>query len=266
MRTCSFCDVWGSAARSETLELPLSEQIETVKLVLKKKFRAEAFLVYFQSYTTSFSKLSQLKSWIDTALTHSEIEGVVIGTRPDCISDALLEQWQQTQEKTFVAVELGVQSFEDSHLQFLARGHSVAQNLRAIERIAKKTQVNLGLHLMFGCPGETDEEVIRTARICNELPIHNVKLHNLHVLENTELAQVWRRGEFAPLDFANYAARVKLFLEHLDSRIFIHRLAAYSPRRTELLAPAWTANKVRTHQEIVDSLHLQQSFQGKALL
>lgn len=262
MQTCVFCDVWGSAARSESLTMPLRQQIEDFHAILSRKYKAKHYLVYFQAYTNTFTKLSALQENFRTALSYPFVKGLVVGTRPDCLSKGVLDLWQETHEKSFVAVELGVQSFFDDQLVFMKRGHTREQSLKAIATIARETSVDLGVHLMFGQPGETDAQIVETARICNDLPITNVKLHNLHVLKDTELEQIWNAGDFAPIGFEDYARRVRLFLEHLSPRLFVHRLAAFSSRANELIAPAWTGNKMKTHQGIVETLREHQSHQG----
>jgi radical SAM protein (TIGR01212 family) len=263
METCIFCDVWGSAAREEAFDLPLRDQITKYKHHIQKKFNSEEFLVYFQAYTNTFTKLRSLRESFDTALSFDGVRGFVVGTRPDCLSPAVLELWNEYHLKTFVAVELGVQSFFDDQLIFMKRGHDRAQSLKAIEHISSKTAVDLGIHLMFGWPQETDAQMIETARICNDLPITNIKLHNVHVLKNTGLEKLYAEGSFSPIERDEYARRVQIFLEHLNPRLHIHRLAAYSSRWDELVAPAWTANKMGTHQALIDWLNHHASFQGK---
>ena len=263
METCLFCDVWGSAARSEAFELPLAEQIQKYKEHIKSKFKAEEFLVYFQAYTNTFTKLKTLRENFDLALATEGVRGFVVGTRPDCLSPAVLDLWNEYNQKSFVAVELGVQSFFNDQLIFMKRGHDREQSLKAIEQISKKTAVDLGIHLMFGWPGETDQQMIETARICNDLPISNIKLHNVHVLKDTGLEKLYSEGKFAPIEQEAYAHRMQLFLEHLSPKIYIHRLAAFSPRRDELIAPKWTGHKMGTHQFLIDWLNNHQSFQGK---
>ena len=262
MKTCSFCDVWGSAAREESFELSLDEQIVKFHGLISKRYKAEKYLVYFQAYTNTFTKVPVLRSRFETALKYDFVKGFVIGTRPDCISKAVLDLWQEYNQKSFVAVELGVQSFFDSHLEFMQRGHSAKDSLNAIAKIADATTVDLGIHLIFGSPNETDEQIIETAKICNDLPITNVKLHNLHVLKNTDLEKWHSKGEFTPITQEAYTERVKLFLSYLKPHIAVHRLAAFASRWEELVAPAWTANKMGTHQAIVDELRRSKTFQS----
>lgn len=265
MQTCVFCDVWGSAANSETVKMDLKSQIEKYQLLIGKKYKAQNFLVYFQAYTNSFLKLDALKNHFSIALSYPFVKGLVVGTRPDCLSMALLRLWQETHEKSFLAVELGVQSFFDDQLHFMRRGHTAQQSLKAIENISKNTRVDLGIHLMFGLPNETNEHIIETAKIVNDLPINNVKLHNLHVLSQTPLAEIYQNRHFQPIERQAYAQRVQLFLEHLHPRFYIHRLAAFAPRWEELVAPKWTSDKMGTHQYLIDYLNEQNSFQGKLI-
>jgi radical SAM protein (TIGR01212 family) len=266
METCIFCDVWGSAATTESFTMGLRQQIEVFQKKIQQKYNANQFLVYFQAYTNTFTKLETLRINFETALSFPFVKGFVVGTRPDCLSKGVLELWQEFHQKSYVSVELGVQSFDDEQLIFMKRGHSREQSLKAIEKIHQTTTVDLGIHLIFGWPTETDQQIIETAKICNDLPVTNIKLHNLHVLKGTGLETLYHQGQFQPVDFETYARRVQLFLEHLSPRIFIHRLAAHSSRPDELIAPAWTADKMKTHQGLIDFLRAQQSFQSKHFL
>jgi hypothetical protein len=147
-------------------------------------------------------------------------------------------------------------------LEFLKRGHDAAAVFKAIKNIKSHSDLDLGIHLIFGLPNETDQQIIETANICNSLGIDHVKLHHLHVLKNTELEKIWNQGEFNPIDRSTYAHRVKLFLEHLSPEIFVHRLAAFSSRWDELIVPEWTSDKMGTHQYIVDTLRAEGSYQS----
>lgn len=262
MKTCSFCDVWGSAARSESFTLSLDEQIVKFQGLIAKRYNAKKFLVYFQAYTNTFTKTSALRQNFEQSLQYDFVKGFVVGTRPDCLSKAVLDLWQEFHEKSFVSVELGVQSFYDEHLNFMQRGHTADDSIKAIYKITGNTSVDLGIHLIFGSPNETDEQIIQTAKICNDLPITNIKLHNLHVLKNTELEKWHAAGQFEPISQIDYTNKVKLFLSYLKPHIAVHRLAAFASRWEELVAPKWTANKMGTHQAIIDELRLSKTFQG----
>lgn len=263
MQTCIFCDEWGSFAYPENVELDLRQQINTHKVKIAKRFNSEKFLVYFQAYTSTFTKLAELKLGFDIALEFENIAGLVVGTRPDCLSEGILRTWKEYSEKTFMAVEFGVQSFDDDQLVWMRRGHTASQSIKAIERVAREGTIDIGIHLIFGFPGESEKQIIETAKLCNSLPISNVKLHNLHVLTKTPLEKMYADKTFVPLELDEYSRLVGVFLDHLSPNIAIHRLVALASRWDELVAPSWTRNKMKSYQEVVDYLNLHGHFQGR---
>ncbi len=266
MPLCIFCDEWGSAAYHLERDKSLQDQIIINRDKIARRYRAKFFLVYFQSYTNTFDRVSELEQRFDIALAQDNIKGVVLGTRPDCLPKRILPLLKQTHNTHYVMVELGLQSFFDHHLDFLQRGHNVQRGYEAIEKLHQYTGVDIGVHLMFGLPGETDQELIETAQILNELPVNNVKLHNLHVLSNTPLALQYQLGKFKPVELDEYIHKVTLFLEHLSPDIAVQRLAAVASRWDELIAPAWTKEKMRPTQAIEDHLQEQDTWQGKAIV
>jgi radical SAM protein (TIGR01212 family) len=266
MKTCNFCDVWGSAAYPDLQKEDLAKQIEESRRRVLTRVNAGKFFVYFQAYTTTFSRVAKLREFFAVAAQFPDVVGVVIGTRPDCLSDALIDLLNEYAEKFYVAVELGVQTFNEETLLWMRRGHTAKKSVFAIHRLREKCpKVNLGIHLMFGLPNESDAEIIQTATHCNLLPIDNVKLHNLHVLKNTPLADDYAAGLFTPLSRAEYTRRTILFLQYLSPRIAVHRLAALSSRPEELVAPEWTAKKMETYQYILDRMSEAGSYQGQKL-
>ena len=264
MQTCNFCDQWGSAAYAGNLQKPLRQQIEEVRAVMAAKRGAEKFLVYFQAYTTTFAKVSRLREQFAVALSYPGVVGVVVGTRPDCVSSAFLELCREYSERTFVSVEMGLQSFDNEILKWMRRGHTAEASVAALEKISVNCPlVNLGVHLIFGAPGETDSMARDAALRVNALPVHNVKLHHLHVLKETPLAEQYARGEFVPLTRDEYFRRSCLFLQYLRGDVAVHRLSAFSPRWDELVAPAWSSYKMETYQGMLDFMRDERAFQGQ---
>jgi len=264
MKTCNFCDVWGSAAYEDLVKKDLAEQITEARARVKMSVNRSKFLVYFQAYTTTFARVAELRRHVETALMNSDIVGFVVGTRPDCLSEALYDLLNEYADRYYVAIELGVQTFDETQLLWMRRGHTAERSRFALRKLREKTgKVNVGIHLMFGLPGETREDIIAAARACNELPLDNVKLHNLHVLKHTPLADDFARGEFAPISREDYAERVMVFLQHLRPDIFVHRLAALASRHDELIAPKWAGKKMETHQFILDWMKSRNAYQGE---
>jgi radical SAM protein (TIGR01212 family) len=263
MKVCNFCDEWGSAAFPEEREKGLSVQIETIRDRLQKRYNANKFLVYFQAYTNTFAKTQTLRQQLEVALKYKEVVGIVIGTRPDCISDAVLELWQEYSQRTYVAVELGVQSFDEEQLLWMRRGHTAQKSIESVLRIRQACpDLDIGIHLMFGLPGDNLEMMKRHAEISNALPINNVKLHNLHVLKNTPLEEDFHKGLFTPLEREAYAELVMEFLKHLRPDLAVHRLTAVASRHEELIAPKWVANKMASYQFMLDTLAERKVYQG----
>ncbi|MDZ4677956.1 MAG: TIGR01212 family radical SAM protein [Oligoflexia bacterium] len=265
METCVFCDVWGSAAYEDQKGQSLKDQIQTHMHGLAAKHNCKSFLIYFQSYTSTFLGTKTLRKHFDEALSVPEVKGFVIGTRPDCVSQAVLELWNEYEAKCFVSVELGVQSFYEDQIRFLRRGHSAKQSIEVIKKIKAHSNVDLGVHLIFGIPGETDSDIIETAKLISSLPIDNVKLHNLHVLKNTPLEKLYENAEFTPIELDEYTRRVGIFLQYLNPDIAIHRLAAVSSRWEELVAPQWTRFHLKTYEFIKTSLLTQGIKQGQLI-
>jgi uncharacterized protein len=264
METCIFCDVHGSFAYPQNQKEDLRKQIELHKEKVSKRFNSQKFLVYFQAYTTTFHQYKKIEEAFEVALSYPDTVGIVVGTRPDCLSDSLLDLWKNMSEQVFMAVELGVQSFDNKQLDWMRRGHTAESSISAVQKIAKRCpKVNLGVHLMFGWPEETLLDVQQSSEICNTLPINNVKLHNLHVLKNTPLEKMYLDGQFTPIDFDPYADMVGTFLTHLNPETYVHRLVALASHWEELVAPEWTRYKMTNYQKMIDHMNSRQWSQGQ---
>jgi len=265
MKVCNFCDVWGSAAFPEFRDLEIKNQITVTKDRMGRRFKAKKFLVYFQAYTSTFAKTSQLRKQFDIATEFDDVLGFVVGTRPDCLSQAVFDLWNEYLDKGyFLSVELGVQSFNEKQLLWMDRGHTAELSIKAVERIRKNCpKVDLGIHLMFGLPGETDEDIIDAAKKCSTMPIDNVKIHNLHVLKNTTLEKDFYNGKFNPISREDYTRHTGIFIRNLRKDIAVHRLAAVASRHEELVAPEWAKSKLDNYQYILDYMKENNYHQGQ---
>jgi radical SAM protein (TIGR01212 family) len=264
METCIFCDEWGSAAFEDSFEKELPEQIEAYRAKFQKRYGAEKFIVYFQAYTNSLTGIEKLRTYYDLALSYDFVEGIVVGTRPDCISPALLRLWAEYSEKTYFSVELGIQSYFEDHVKFLKRGHKASKSIEAIMAINEACpKIDIGIHFIFGLPGETDEHIIESAKITNSLPVQNVKLHNLHVLTKTGLEELYHKGLFKPIELDEYAKKCALFLDHLNPETPVHRLGATASRWEEVVAPEWIKYKMMSFQALLDGINALGIKQGR---
>lgn len=264
METCVFCDPWGSAAYPEGIGSTISEQFQNKGRQLSLRYKTPHLMAYFQTYTTTFLGMGKLRAAFDAALAHEGVVGITLGTRPDCLSQALLELLAEYSLKTFVSVELGVQSFVDERLKFLKRGHDSQATEKAIGKLQTLSKIHLSCHLMFGLPGETDQEIIDTAKRVNGFKFQSVKLHNLHVLKSTGLEKEFLEGRFNPVSLEEYSRKVGIFLDHLSPEIAVHRLAALSSHWDQLVAPDWNRYKQKVSQKIMDDMVKLGIFQGRS--
>lgn len=265
VKPCIFCNEWGSAARPELTKLSLSDQILESRLRIERKYRCQDFLVYFQAYTSTYIALDSLKTAVRQALNLPNICGVIIGTRPDCISMALVEWLNSLTNDSFVSVELGVQSFLDRDLEFLKRGHGADAIFRAIERLNRHPAIDIGAHLILGLPEEREADIIGCTQKISQLPLRHVKLHNLQVLKGTPLHQLYLDGRYQPISEDDYIERVILFLTHLPSNIAIQRISTVTSNWDELIAPEWNRDKLRIYQKTIDLMRQRGLRQGTAL-
>ena len=262
---CIFCDEWGSAAYHQYSELPILKQIKINREAIRKRYKAEKFLIYFQAYTNTFGQFSNLETLYYKALKEKDVIGLVIGTRPDCLPKRILQKFAEISQEKYLSVELGIQTFDDHQLNFLSRGHDSTTSIGAIRKLKSLQNVNICVHLMLGLPNENDQQIQKTAQLISELEVNGVKLHNLHVLKNTALEKLFHESKFIPIELEEYARRVTIFLENLSPKIAVHRLAAVASRWDQLVAPSWTREKMRPAQFIDDYLEANQTWQGRNL-
>jgi radical SAM protein (TIGR01212 family) len=250
---CSFCDVHGSASYFANLrkDLPVRLQLEAAASAVKKRFKAEHFVAYFQSYTTTHEELTEFRARYDEAVAFPGVVRLAVGTRPDCCPEAVLDLLVSYTDRVDVQLELGVQSLQDEVLEFFERGHDAATAVDALERALARAralkgpkELDVSAHLILGAPMETHEGLIETARILNRLGVHGVKLHHLHVLKKTKLERRFRAGDFPLLTMEEYFERAALLLRHLNAKVVIHRTHGLAPHPEELVGPAWSTQKI----------------------
>jgi len=238
---CIFCGGHGSGSYGIRRELDIAAQLEDGKVVMRRKYRAAQFISYFQAYSNTYGSVEQLRALFSEALTVSEIAGIIIATRPDCLSDEILEYLEELSRRTYLWLEIGLQSIHDKSLLLINRRHDYASSVAAVER-ARERSIRVCAHIILGLPGETRDEMLAMAGELNRLGVDGVKLHLLHVMKKTELAKMYLRGEVEVMDRDGYAGLVCDFLELLDPRILIHRLTG-DGGRDSLIAPLWSLKK-----------------------
>ena len=238
---CIYCGGHGSGSYGIRRDLGVAAQLEDGKEVMRRKYRAHKFIAYFQAYSNTYAPVEVLRTLFDEALDVSEIVGIIIATRPDCLPDEVLDYLAKLSERTYLWLELGLQTSSDSSLKFINRHHDHACSVSAIER-AKSRGLRVCAHIILGLPGETREEMLAMAGELNRLGVDGVKLHLLHVMKGTRLAEMYLQGGVELLDRDSYAGLVCDVLERLDPKILIHRLTG-DGGHDNLMAPLWSLKK-----------------------
>ena len=256
---CIFCGDRGAAAVGVPIELPLAQQLQKSKAYLVKKFRAEKFLAYFQAYSNTYAAADELRLLYETALADNDMVGLIIGTRPDCLPDTVLDLLAELNQRTYLWLELGMQTMHDQTLQAINRGHDHACFVEAVKR-CKQKGLRICAHLILGLPGESRDQMLASVEELNRLGVDGVKLHHLHVLKGSLLEEQYRNGTLPLMDRDAYVALLVDALELLDPKILIHRLMGDG--RTELVAPDWSRRKLEVLNQIDAELVKRNSRQG----
>ncbi len=259
---CSFCNN-GSFSPNGRAIAPLEQQIAAGSGVIARRTGARLLLAYFQAYTNTYDRVERLRRQYDRALAQPGVIGLCVGTRPDCVSEEVLDLLASYRERGLeVWLELGLQSSFDETLQRVNRGHGFAEYRRAL-RWARGRGLPVCTHLIAGLPGEEPFHVRTTLRRVLEEGVDGLKLHPLHVVKGTRLAGEWRRGEYQPWRFAEYVSLAADLVEMTPAGVVYHRLTG-TAREPLLLAPRWCAWKWRVLNGIENELARRGTRQGVA--
>ncbi|NLC69759.1 MAG: TIGR01212 family radical SAM protein [Desulfuromonadaceae bacterium] len=257
---CIFCSPDGSGATGIKRGASIRDQIEDGKEVMIRKYKAGAFLAYFQSYTNTWAPVAELRSCFDEALSVDGVVGLAVGTRPDCLGGEVLDLLAGYHRSTYFWLEVGLQSIHDRTLDFIHRGHDY-RTFTAAFAAARERGMRVCVHIILGLPGETRREMLETASEMARLRVDGIKIHLLHVLEGTPLARLFREGSLQILEQEEYVGLAVDFIERLHPDTLIHRLTGDGPRE-QLLAPLWSLNKWEVINAIHDEFRRRQSRQG----
>jgi len=238
---CIYCGGKGSGSFGIIRNLSVAGQLEDGKEVMRRKYRASKFIAYFQAYSNTYASVEHLRELFSEALAVSDVVGIIIATRPDCLPSDVLDYLTELSQNTYIWLELGMQSMHDRSLNLINRRHDHACFVDAVAR-SKACGLNVCAHIILGLPGETREEMLAMAAELNRLGVDGVKLHLLHVMKGTVLAEMYERGEVTVMSRDDYAGLVCDFLERLDPGILIHRLTG-DGGHDNLVAPLWSLKK-----------------------
>lgn len=241
----------------------VTAQLEDGKAFFARKYPEMKFLAYFQAYTNTYGELETLKRMYEEALAVEGVVGLVIGTRPDCMPDSLLDYLKELARRTFLLVEYGIESADDRTLERINRGHDFACTADAVRRTAARG-ILTGGHVILGLPGESREQLMEQAETLSGLPLTTLKLHQLQLIRGTRMA---REFEMHPEDFHLYTAEEYIglvidYVEHLRKDIVLERFISQSPKEL-LIAPDWGLKNYEFTERLKKRMEERDAWQGK---
>ena len=258
---CVYCDNRSFSPNRRLPRTTVREQVRRGIEIVQKRYQADQFLAYFQAATNTYAPPDKLRRLYDEALEHSQIVGLAIGTRPDCVPDDILDLIENYARDRYVCLELGLQTMHDRSLDWMNRGHHFDAFVDAVRRCQGRG-LDLCAHVILGLPGESRKDMLATADTLAGLPVHAVKIHNLHVVKDTPLEKMYERGQARMFEREEYVQIVCDFLERLRPEMVIHRLSGDAPP-DYLVAPLWCLDKPALLRAIHEELERRDSWQGK---
>lgn len=256
---CIYCNQRGSGT-GRFPELSVTEQLESAKDFLRRRYKAKKFIAYFQSFSNTYAPVDKLRSLYEEALDVDDIVGLSIGTRPDCVAEPVLDLLGELAERTCLTMEYGLQSIHDATLWRINRGHTAEIFRDAVVR-TRARELDVCAHVILGLPGESKDDMLDTARALGTMDIQAVKIHLLYVIRGTELHRLYERSEYRCLSRAEYVDIVGDFIALLSPCVTLHRLTG-DPHPDELVAPAWAREKETNLRAIRTALETRNIHQG----
>ena len=234
---CTFCNNQTFNPAYCRTEKSVTQQLEEGKQFFARKYPSMKYLAYFQAYTNTYAELDRLVSLYEEALRVPDVVGLVIGTRPDCMPDNLLDYLEELNRRTFLIVEYGVESANDETLLRINRGHTFRQSCEAIRRTAERG-IRVGAHVILGFPWEPFDELMRQAEEIGRLPLTTLKLHQLQIIRGTQLAREYAEHPWAVPTAEEYIDLVLHYISRLPYGLVMERFVSQSPPEM-VIAPLW---------------------------
>jgi len=257
---CIYCSDYSKANIINSNE-SVEEQFENNIKVLEKKWPNSLYIPYFQAGTNTYAPLDTLKELFEKLLDYPKVVGLAIATRPDSLSDEVIDYLSELNKKTFLTIELGLQSSNNNTLKYIKRGHDVECFVSAVKKLQEKG-IFVVAHIINGLPYETLEDMLNTIKLLNDLKVNGVKIHMLFISKNTELATIYQKEKFPILTKEEYINIVIRQLELLSENIVIERITG-DPIKEELITPEWLLKKFCVLNDIDKEMLKRNTYQGK---
>ena len=234
---CSYCDNRTFNPSYCDRRRSIAEQIAEGKQFFSRKYPDMKYLAYFQAFSNTYAPVGKLRKLYEEALAQDDVVGLVVGTRPDCVAADVMDLLQELSRQTFLILEFGIESTNDTTLRLINRGHDYDCSRRAVEE-AHRRGIITGGHVILGLPGETPEESVRQAGDISAMPLDILKIHQMQVVRGTRLAQQYEEEPFHVYDVDEYIRLVADYIEHLRPSLVLERFVSQSPAEM-LIAPRW---------------------------
>ncbi len=258
---CIFCSENGSGDFTATKLKSIHAQIEEQIDLVSKKYKGDKYIAYFQNFTNTYAEVSYLRKIYEEALSHEKIVGLAIATRPDCLEDDVLELLAELNKKTFLWVELGLQTLNDDVAKYFNRAYETEIYKEASEKL-NKLNIKFVTHIIIGLPKEENDDYLKTAIFAQNCGTWGIKLHLMYVVKNTPLEKLYLNGALKVNTKEEYVEKVVNILENISSEIVVHRLTGDGDRET-LVAPLWSIKKIDVLNSIHKELKRRNTYQGK---
>lgn len=260
---CSYCNNLTFKPEYCHLEKSVSQQLEEGIQFFSRKYKTMEYLAYFQAYSNTYAPLDNLKELYSEALNYPKVLGLVIATRPDCVNDEILDYLQELARNHYVMVEFGIESHKNSSLDRMNRGHHFEESVWAIRETARRGIHNCA-HLILGLPGESEQDWIDQAKMMSELPVENLKLHQLQIHKGTRLYREYHEHpeDFRLFSVDEYLDLMVKYLELLNPEIVVERFVSEAPDKL-LIAPRWGMKNFEFTAKLEKLLEERETWQGR---
>ena len=258
---CIFCSENGSGDFTATKLKSIHAQIEEQIDLVSKKYKGDKYIAYFQNFTNTYAEVSYLRKIYQEALSHEKIVGLAIATRPDCLEDDVLELLAELNKKTFLWVELGLQTLNDDVAKYFNRAYETEIYKEASEKL-NRLNIKFVTHIIIGLPKEENDDYLKTAIFAQNCGTWGIKLHLMYVVKNTPLEKLYLNGDLKVNTKEEYVEKVINILENISPEIVVHRLTGDGDRET-LVAPLWSIKKIDVLNSIHKELKRRNTYQGK---
>lgn len=259
---CLYCSERGSGDFAGDRNFSISSQFQDIKAMMKNKWKSGKYIAYFQAYTNTYGEIQELRRKYEEAIKQEGVVALAIATRPDCLSQEVIELVSEYNSKLYTWMELGLQTSNEKTAKIINRGYTLDIFEDALGRLRRKN-IDVVVHTIFGLPGESREDMLNTIKYLANKDIQGIKIHLLHLLKGTPLVKLYEQGKLRFLEKDEYIDLVCEAITLLPESIVIHRLTGDAPRNL-IIGPMWSLKKWEVLNDIDKKLNDEELYQGKA--